>query len=318
MQSFSKLKIGISSCLLGEQVRFDGGHKRDRFVTDRLSKFVTFVPLCPEVAIGLGIPRQPIRLVHDGKETRVLGTDDQGRDVTDELICFARKTVPKLRKVSGYIFKSKSPSCGMERVKLYPANGSMPTRDGVGVYAANIMQLMPDLPVEEEGRLNDPVLRENFVERIFVYRRWQDATADGITAAKIVDFHTRHKLTVLAHGQRPYQQLGRLVSRCGNEPAPDVAAMYISQLMSALKRPATRRGHTNVLQHAQGYLKSKLDRSDKRELTQTIEQYRLGYLPLVVPITLLHHHFRRNPDPYIARQVYLNPHPPELMLRNSL
>ncbi len=247
-----------------------------------------------------------------------MGVKDETLDVTDDLVEFARKTSPKLDKISGYIFKSKSPSCGMERVKLYPENASMPNRDGVGLYAATIMETMPELPVEEEGRLNDPVLRENFVERIFIYRRWQDLIHEGVTAAGLVDFHTRHKLAVLAHGQRAYRQLGRIIANEKKRPAQQLADEYISHLMTALKRPATRRAHTNVLQHVQGYLKDKLDRADKRELTETIEQYRLGYLPLIVPLTLLHHHFRRNPVPYLAKQIYLNPHPPELMLRNSL
>lgn len=318
MQNKNKIKIGISSCLLGEEVRFDGGHKRDRFITDRLSPFVKFVPVCPEVAIGLGVPRQPIRLVGEANSIRAVGVKDEALDVTDDLIQFARKTSSKLNKISGYIFKSKSPSCGMERVKLYPRDSSMPNRDGVGLYTKTIMEMMPNLPVEEEGRLNDPILRENFVERIFIYRRWQDLNNKGITVAKLVDFHTGHKLTVLAHGQRAYQRLGRIVANEKKKSAPELADEYISHLMTALKRPATRRAHTNVLQHVQGYLKDKLDRADKKELTETIEQYRLGYLPLIVPLTLLHHHFRRNPVPYIAKQIYLNPHPPELMLRNSL
>ena len=247
-----------------------------------------------------------------------MGVKDETLDVTDDLIQFARKTSSKLNKISGYIFKSKSPSCGMKRVNLYPEDSSMPNRDGVGLYAKTIMEIMPNLPVEEEGRLNDPILRENFVERIFIYRRWQDLNSDGITMARLVDFHTRHKLAVLAHGQRAYQRLGRVVANEKKQSAQDLADEYISTLMTALKRPATRHAHTNVLQHVQGYLKVKLDRADKKELTETIEKYRLGYLPLIVPLTLLHHHFRRNPVPYIAKQIYLNPHPPELMLRNSL
>ena len=194
----------------------------------------------------------------------------------------------------------------------------MPSRDGIGIYAKKIMELLPDLPVEEEGRLNDPVLRENFIERVFVYRRWQDLVAKGITPARVIEFYTRHKLIVLAHGQRGYQAMGKLVANIGKQPTQEVAQQFISSLMSTLKRPATRRGHTNVLQHVQGYLKKELDKSDKQELAQTIEQYRLGHLPLIVPITLLRHHFRRNPVEYITNQIYMNPHPPELMLRNSL
>ena len=318
MQKKTKIKIGISSCLLGEEVRFDGGHKRDRFITDRLSAFVKFVPVCPEIAIGLGVPRQPIRLVAKDGIHRAMGVRDESLDVTQDMVRYAKKTSPRLDKISGYIFKSKSPSCGMERVKLYPGDLSMPNRDGIGLYARTIMEMMPDLPVEEEGRLNDPVLKENFVERIFIYRRWQDMANQGITAARLIDFHTRHKLSIMAHGQVAYQQLGRIIANPEKQPLPNLATEYVSKLMASLKRPASRRANTNVLQHVQGYLKEKLDKSDKPELVQTIETYRLGYLPLIVPITLLQHHFRRNPVPYIARQIYLNPHPPELMLRNSL
>ncbi|MFC1665424.1 YbgA family protein [Pseudomonadota bacterium] len=318
MQNRHKIKIGISSCLLGEEVRFDGGHKRDRFITDRLSAFVKFVPTCPELAIGLGVPRQPIRLVAKNGIQRALGTKDDSLDVTDDLIEFAHTTSPKFNKISGYIFKSKSPSCGMARVKLYQSDGPMPNGDGIGLYARTIMKIMPNLPVEEEGRLNDPVLKENFIERIFVYQRWQEMIANRVNLSKLVDFHTRHKLTIMAHGQVGLRQLGRIVANNKKDLVQDLAEQYVSRLMSVLKQPATRNMHTNVLQHVQGYLKNKLDKSDKQELTQTIEQYRLGYLPLIVPITLLHHHFRRNPVPYISEQIYLSPHPPELMLRNSL
>ena len=318
MQKHSKIKIGISSCLLGEEVRFDGGHKRDRFITDRLAAYVTFVPICPEVGVGMGIPREPIKLVGTVDDHRALGVKDKTLDVTEDLVKFADTTATRLDKVSGYIFKSKSPSCGMERVKLYPKSSSMPSRDGIGIYAKRIMELLPDLPVEEEGRLNDPILRENFIERVFVYRRWQDLVAKGVTSARVIEFYTRHKLIVLAHGQRGYKSMGKLVANMDKKSTEGMAKQFISSLMATLKKPATRRGHTNVLQHAQGYLKKTLDKDDKQELAQTIEQYRLGHLPLIVPITLLRHHFRRNPVEYITNQIYMNPHPPELMLRNSL
>ena len=313
-----KIKIGISSCLLGEEVRFDGGHKRDRFITDRLSDYISFVPICPEVGIGLGVPRQPIQLVGSPNKYKVVGVKDESLDVTEDLIRYAHATLAKLSNVSGYIFKSKSPSCGMARVKLFPTSSAVPKQEGTGVYAKTVMQLLPNLPVEEEGRLNDPVLRENFIERIFVYRRWQNLVEQGITAGRLVEFYTQHKLTVLSHGQRGYMRLGRLVATVGRDNFLDIADQFIAELMTVLKRPATRRSHANVLRHVQGYLKKKLDKSDKQELSHTLEQYRLGYLPLIVPITLLRHHFRRNPTQYLTKQIYLNPHPPELMLRNSL
>ena len=318
MPPSNKIKIGISSCLLGEKVRFDGGHKRDHFVTDKLSAYVDFVAICPEVGIGLGVPRQPIQLVGNTQHYRAKGVKDPCLDVTGDLIDFASDTATRIDNISGYIFKSKSPSCGMERVKRYPAGSGPPSSDGVGLYARTIIELMPNLPVEEEGRLNDPILRENFIERIFTYQRWQEVAGGGVDMSRLIDFHTRHKLAILAHDQSAYRALGRLVANAAGKNAPELAQEYLSELMAALKQPATRRGHTNVLQHIQGYLKDKLDRTDKQELTESIEQYRRGYVPLLVPITLLRHHFRRHPEPYVSGQTYMNPHPPELMLRNSL
>jgi len=317
--SDNKIRIGISSCLLGQEVRYDGGHKHDRFVTGSLSRYFEFVPVCPEVAIGLGVPREPIQLVGKPGSIRVVGTSNRDLDVTQALRDYGELMAHKLKQISGYILKSRSPSCGMERVKLYPARGQgAPARTGVGQYAAAFMAARPLLPVEEEGRLGDPVLRENFIERIFAFRRWQDLVTQGVTPARLVAFHTRHKLALLAHDRRAYQELGRIVAGAGTGSLTGNATRYVTKLMTALKRPATRKNHTNVLQHIQGYLKSVLDRADKAELVEVIERYRLGQVPLVVPITLLNHHFRRHPDPYIAQQVYLNPHPPELMLRNLI
>jgi uncharacterized protein YbgA (DUF1722 family)/uncharacterized protein YbbK (DUF523 family) len=318
VQYEKKINIGISSCLLGQEDRFDGGHKRDRFITDRLAEFVEFLPICPEMAIGLGVPRQPIKLVGTPNSQRVIGTRNPDLDVTEDLLRYARQTAGELANICGYIFKSKSPSCGMERVKLYPENGSAPTKDGVGQYASAIMEIMPSLPAEEEGRLNDPLLRENFIERIFVYSRWLNLCSSTLSMARLIDFHTKHKLVVLSRGQRGYKLLGRMIANTERLPLLTLADRYISSLMDILGLPATRRSHSNVLQHIQGYLKDALDGADKEELAETINQYRIGLLPLIVPITLLRHHCRRNPNAYIFDQVYLNPHPPELMLRNSL
>jgi uncharacterized protein YbgA (DUF1722 family) len=206
----------------------------------------------------------------------------------------------------------------MERVKVYDAASGVPSADGIGQFARVLMEDWPELPVEEEGRLNDPVLRENFIVRVFTYRRWQALAASGLTAAGIIDFHTRHKLQIMAHSQQAYRELGREVAACGDEDPGRFGARYIAALMSALRTRATRRSHTNVLKHVQGYLKDHIDAQDKQELNEVIETYRLGQVPLVVPITLLNHHFRRHPDEYMARQVYLHPHPPELMLRNLI
>ncbi len=313
------VSIGISTCLLGQNVRYDGGHKRDRFITGTLSNYFEFVPICPEVAIGLGIPRDPIRLVGTPHGIRVVGVNEPELDVTDRLREYGAKMAEELDNISGYIFKSRSPSCGMERVKLY-ADGvkGAASSDGVGQYAQALMGGLPNLPVEEDGRLNDPVLRENFIERVFTYHRWQQVQRRGMTASKLVEFHTNHKFAVLAHDQAGYRQLGKLVAKAGDGPIRELADRYIRQLMICLKRPATRKNHTNVLQHIQGYLKTELDADDKAELVDVLEQYRLGQVPLIVPITLLKHHFRKCPDAYVGRQTYMAPHPPELMLRNLI
>ncbi len=276
------------------------------------------MPVCPEIAIGLGVPREPIRLQGKPRSIRVVGVKNPQLDVTDKLRAYGTKQAEELERVSGYILKSKSPSCGMERVRLYPEQGGAPNNEGVGQYAAALMRARPLMPVEEEGRLHDPVLRENFIERIFTYRRWQDLARRGVTTARLVDFHTRHKFAVLAHGPEIYRRLGRLVAAAGTRPIGEVAAEYIALLMQGLRKRASRRGHTNVLQHVQGYLKTRLDADDKAELVEIIDRYRRGQLPLIVPLTLLRHHFRRHPSPYIDTQTYMNPHPPELMLRNLI
>jgi uncharacterized protein YbgA (DUF1722 family)/uncharacterized protein YbbK (DUF523 family) len=312
-----KIRIGISSCLLGEEVRFDAGHKRDAYVTGTLGRYFDFVPVCPEVAIGLGVPREPIRLVGDADSPRAVGVRNPALDVTDRLAEFGRRMGRELGPISGYIFKSKSPSCGMERVKLFQDAGPA-SKKGVGLYAREIMRARPLLPVEEEGRLNDPVLRENFIERVFAYHRWQRLTASRLTPGKLVDFHAAHKLSLMAHGPEQYRSLGRLVAQAGTRPIAGLGEEYITAFMEAMKRRATPSRHANVLLHLSGYLKRALDREDKAELREVIESYRLGYVPLIVPVTLIKHHFRRHPDAYVARQSYLNPHPQELMLRNHV
>jgi len=312
-----KIQVGISSCLLGQEVRFDGGHKRDSYITGTLSDYFDFVPVCPEAAVGLGIPRQPIRLVKRGDGIRALGVKTPELDPTDELAAFGRRTAKQLGDISGYILKNRSPSCGMERVKVYGDKG-MPKNSGVGIYAGELMKNLPLLPVEEEGRLGDPVLRENFIERVFVYHRWQQLIDGGLSAHKLVEFHSDHKYLILSHSQETYRQLGHMVADAGNANLGKLGTDYITGLMTALKRPATPRQHVNVLQHLLGYLKEQLDRLDREEMVETIDQYRQGLLPLIVPVTLIRHHFRRHPAPYVMRQFYLSPHPKELMLRNRI
>lgn len=308
-----RIRIGISSCLLGEQVRFDGNHKHDHYLSGTLGQAFEFVPVCPEVGIGMGVPRPTIHLVGPPEAARLLGVKVAELDVTDKMIAYGQRMAHKLADLSGYIFKSKSPSCGMERVKLYDGKGG--TKQGVGLYAREIMRTHPLLPVEEEGRLGDPLLRDNFLERVFTYHRWQQLTARRLTPKALVEFHTRHKLAVMAHGAGPYRALGRLVAEAGRRPTRELGNDYIAGLMQALHQRATARRHTNVLMHVMGYLKQQLDRDDKQELLELIEGYRQDRVPRIAPITLLRHHFRKHPNDYIAGQTYMNPDPLELRLR---
>ena len=309
--------LGISSCLLGQKVRYDGTAKRDRWIVEQLGRHVDYRPICPEMAIGLGTPRPPIRLVGSPDDMRVVGVEDPSVDVTDALETFALNTAGALGGIGGYVFMSKSPSCGMERVKLYNAKGHA-EKKGVGIYARVLMHSLPSLPCEEEGRLNDRMLRENFVNRVFAYRRWQSLRAQGLSAKALVDFHARHKYMVMAHSQAAYQRLGRLLSNLKGVDLERVADAYEAEFMTALKRRAGRKRHVNALQHIQGYLKDRIDGGDKRELAESIEAYRREEVPLVVPMKLLRHYFRRNPDHYIDRQWYLDPYPESLGLRNVI
>jgi len=249
--------------------------------------------------------------------TRARGIKNPTLDVTDRLAEYAAKVAPKLRGVSGYILKKGSPSCGMERVKVYGRQG-VSVSAGAGIYAGALMELLPELPFEEEGRLMDPVLRENFIERVFVYHRWQQLAGQRLTARRLVEFHTRHKFIVLAHDEKRYRELGRLVATAGRRGIAAIGQDYITLLMQALRKPATRTRHSNVLQHLFGFFKNNLDAGDKRELLALIDSYRRGHVPLVVPITLIRHYLRRFPEPYVSAQYYLAPHPDELMLRNQI
>ena len=311
------VRLGVSACLLGARVRFDGGHKRNRYLIDELGAHFEFVPFCPEVAIGMGTLRPSIRLVGDVEAPRALGSRDDGLDVTDALQAYSANRARRLEGLSGFIFKKDSPSCGMERVKVYSDKG-MPQREGVGIFARAVQQANPLLPVEEEGRLNDSTLRENFVSRVFVYARWQALRQQGLTKKGLLDFHTRHKLLLMAHSPVAYRELGRLLARLDNASLDGLADRYIERIMQVLKTPANRKRHVNVLQHVLGYLRKHVDAVNRADLVDVIDDYRLGMVPLVVPVTLLQHHFRSNPHPWISRQVYMNPHPRELLLRNTL
>lgn len=311
-----KILIGISSCLVGEKVRFDGGHKQNRYILDTLGAWFRFRPFCPELAIGLGVPRETIRLVDIDGATRAVGNKTADLDVTRPLVQIAEEQAHWHRQIYGYIVKKDSPSCGMERVRVY--HGDLPRREGVGLYTQTLMRTNPALPVEEEGRLGDPVLREGFIKRVFIYRRWRELEAAGLDWAALTDFHARHKLILYSHNQDLGRELGRELAAAQGQPVCDYAPLYLAGLMNILKISAKRSNHVNVLEHIRGYLKLELDKSDKQELTDSIDNYRRGLLPLIVPITLLRHHFRRHPNRYIERSFYLQPHPDELMLLNSL
>jgi uncharacterized protein YbgA (DUF1722 family)/uncharacterized protein YbbK (DUF523 family) len=304
--------------LLGEEVRWDGGHKRDRFLTDVLEPYVEWVPLCPEVEIGMGTPREPVRLVRRDGEVVMLGTKS-GRDWSAPMRAWAEKRSRQLSRLDlrGYVLKKDSPSCGMERVKVRSEKG-MPKKEGQGLFAEALLRHHPTLPVEEEGRLHDAVLRENFVERIFAYRRLRSLFEQRWSVGGLVAFHTAHKLQLMAHSPQAYQSLGRLVASAKGIPRGELRERYQGEFMAALSRRATRSRHVNVLQHCTGYFRKRLEDESRAELTGLIEDYRGELVPLVVPITMIRHPVRRLRVGYLAGQVYLEPHPKELMLRNHV
>ena len=314
--SVVKILIGISSCLLGEEVRFDTGHKHHSYVTRTLGKYFSFRSFCPEMAIGLGTPRESLRLVMDQDDIRCVGNKTENLDVTDRLRENAQQQASWHGDLCGYILKKDSPSCGMERVRVYRNN--MPERVGSGIYARILMDNYPYLPVEEEGRLGDPVLRENFIKRVFVFHHWRQVEKQGFTMARLTDFHAQYKYVLLSHDQQRTRALGKQLAQAEKREMQEFAQRYFTELMAILKIRATPKSHVNVLQHLQGFLKDVLDRDDKQELVEIIEDYRAGQLPLIVPITLLRHHFRRHPKPFVERSRYLSPHPSELMLLNDL
>jgi uncharacterized protein YbgA (DUF1722 family)/uncharacterized protein YbbK (DUF523 family) len=319
--SDAPIRIGVSSCLLGNEVRFDGGHKRDEFLLNTLGHFVEFVPICPEMDIGLGTPRETLRLVRDNDkvgEIRLVG-NKSATDSTAAMNTYAAKRLNSLARedLSGYVLKKDSPSCGMERVRVYRSSG-IPTRDGIGLFASALMRRYPNLPIEEEGRLSDPHLRENFVERVFAYRRLRTFFSARWTRGGLVQFHTAHRLTLMAHSPRMYRELGQMVGTAKTIPRDELSERYQRDFMAALKTLATTARHTNVLQHMLGYLREHLDTSARTELTSLIDNYRGGLVPLIVPITMLRHYVRKFDVSNLRGQIYLEPHPKELMLRNHV
>ncbi len=310
------IRIGISRCLLGEAVRYDGGHKRDRFVTEVLSRHVEWVPICPEVEAGFGTPREAMRLVRDAKKPQLITVTTE-RNLTKPLTLYTGQKLETLAQVhlSGYIFKKDSPSCGIERVKLFNPQG-MPSRAGVGLFARAFSERFPLVPIEDEGRLCDPVLRDNFIERVFCYHRWQLLSQRPSSRQSIVVFHTIHKYLLLAHSREVYQALGRLVAQAHRYKLKELVERYGTLFMKALAVKATRRKQVNVLQHLVGHLKEQLRPKERMELNDVIAEYHQGLVPLIVPITLIKHYVTMHEVGYIQDQIYLTPHPKELMLRN--
>jgi uncharacterized protein YbgA (DUF1722 family)/uncharacterized protein YbbK (DUF523 family) len=310
------IKIGISACLLGQPVRWDGGHKHDRYITGTLGQYFEFVPVCPEVEAGFGIPRETLRLVGDPDNPRLVTTRSQ-IDHTERMAEWAEKRVEELasENLCGFIFKSDSPSSGLLRVKVYNDKG-MAEKKGVGIFARAFTRRFPLIPVEEEGRLNDAKLRETFIEQIFTLRRWRDTLAQPPSLRDLIDFHTRHKLLLLAHSTGHYQLMGKLVAAAKARPIAEVYNAYEKWLIEALRLKTTVKKNANVLQHAMGYFKKQLTADEKQELLEIIDQYRREHVPLIVPVTLLNHYVRKYDQPYLGQQVYLNPHPLALKLRN--
>lgn len=314
----NRIKIGVSACLVGENVRWNGGHSRDRYLTDTLGLYVEFIPVCPEVECGMGVPRETLRLVGD-PDNPSLVTSKTNIDHTDRMNRWAQIRVKDLEKedLCGFIFKKKSPSSGLLNVPVRTSKG-MPQKKGQGIFARIFTEHFPLIPVEEEGRLHDPKLRETFIEQIFTLKRWRETLAKRKSMGTLVEFHTRHKLLMMSHSPNHSRLMGKLVAGGKGIPAKDLFEQYETLLMEALRLKTTQKKNINVLQHIMGYFKKLISPDEKQELLEIIEQYRKEYVPLIVPVTLLNHYVRKYKQPYLAKQVYLNPHPVALKLRNHV
>lgn len=313
----TKPVLGISGCLTGSAVRFDGGHKRMGFVMDDLAQWVSFRPVCPEMAIGLPTPRPALRLINatDGT-TELRFSKPPHDDTTQKMADFAAGYLPKTSDLAGFIVCAKSPSCGMERVRLYDEKGNAGRKEGVGLFTAALLKARPWLPVEEDGRLHDPVLRENFVERVFALHELNTLRANGLTRRGLMEFHTRYKLQLLAHHQAGYRAIGPFVASMHQWDDLDAFfVVYREKLMEILKQPASRKNHTNVLMHIQGYFRDQLNSRQRGELRDVILHYRDGLLPILAPLTLLKHYMAEYPDRYLMTQNYFDPYPDTLALR---
>ena len=313
-----KVKLGISMCLLGESVRWNAGHKLDRYLTQTLGQFVDYVPVCPEVEAGFGVPRESFRLVGKPENPRLI-TFKSKEDHTDRMLSWAEKRVKALEEedLCGFIFKCDSPSSGMVRVKVYTAKGGV-VKKGVGMFARVFMQHFPLIPVEDDGRLHNPQIRENFIERIFTLKRWRDSVAEKPRMGNLVDFHTRNKLLILSHSEKHSRRMGKLVADGKKIPTRELYLQYETLLMEALALKTTVKKNVNVLQHLMGFFKQQLTSDEKQELLEIFDQYRNELVPLVVPITLINHYVRKYNQPYLKLQTFLNPHPVELKLRTHV
>jgi uncharacterized protein YbgA (DUF1722 family)/uncharacterized protein YbbK (DUF523 family) len=311
------IKVGVSSCLLGEKVRYDGGHKHDHYITDTLGRFFTFFPVCPEVGCGLPVPREAMRLEGDSASPRLV-TIKTRMDLTDQMLDYCRRMTVALEKedLCGFIFKKNSPSSGLFRVKVY--NKGVPAKTGRGLFADALVKHFPLLPVEEEGRLYDMGIRENFIERVFAWRRWKDYLAGERSMGELVDFHTVHKLQLMAHSPQIFREMGKLVAEGKNMDRTQLLDRYQELFMGALTLQATVTKNTDVLMHIMGYFKKDISGEEKQELLEIIRQYHERLIPLIVPVTLLRHYVNKYDEPYLKKQLYLNPHPMELMLRNHV
>jgi uncharacterized protein YbgA (DUF1722 family)/uncharacterized protein YbbK (DUF523 family) len=313
-----KIKLGISSCLLGRKVRYDGGHKLDHFLLDTLGKFVEWVPVCPEVESGLPVPREAMRLVGSSDAPHLV-TIRTGADHTSRLTRWAEGKLPELEEAGlcGFVFKSRSPSSGIRDVKIYTPAG-VPSQKGAGIFGKAFVERFPLLPAEDDGRLNDPMLRENFIERVFVFKRWRELLVKGLTVGSLVTFHSDQKLLILSHSPVHYRSLGLLVAHAKERSLKELQSTYITTLMEGLRLISTPAKNANVLHHIMGYFKKSISADEKEELLEIIGNYRKGLIPLIVPVVLLNHYVRAFDVPYLKRQYYLNPHPLELMLRNHV
>ena len=300
-----KIYLGISSCLLGNKVRYDGNHKEQRLITQKLATKFEFVPVCPEMAIGLGVPRKPIHLIGDRTKQRAVEVNNKEVDVTHQLVSFGKQKAIDLDYISGFIFKKGSPSCGLFSVKIYQSENSVLNK-GMGLFAQHIVKHNPLLPVEEEGRLNDEKIRRNFLQRVEVYHRWNQLVKSGLSKGKIIDFHSRHKFMLLAHCEKTYRETGRMISKIGDHDLYVLSDTYIALLMSGLEKPETCDKHINVLQHIAGFFKGSLDKEDKHEFGQLIDSYRNGVMPREALIAMLKHYLRKFPNHYLHEQYYLS------------